>query len=57
MFGGIVRQIVMAGREETEIAALCTGKRLEGELLEPQNVGHCEAEMFSLGVNLNQDTV
>lgn len=59
-FGDILRQIVTAGREETEIAALQTtlGRGWRGEQVESQNVGHCEAEkMFPLGMNLNQDTV
>lgn len=49
----------MAGREETEIAAGQTtlGRGWRGKLVEPQSVGHCEAEMFHLGMDLNQATV
>lgn len=59
MFGDILRQTVMAGREETGIAALQTtpGRGWRGKLFEPQNAGHCKAEMFHLDMNLNQDTV
>jgi len=49
----------MAGREETEIAAVQTalGKGCRAKLFEPQNAGHYEAEMFHLAMNLNQATV
>lgn len=49
----------MAGTEETESAAVQTtlGRGWRGKLFEPQNVGHCEAEPFHLGMNLNQATV
>lgn len=46
--------------EKKQIAALQTtlGRAWRGELFEPQNVGHCEAEkMFLLGMNLNEDMV
>lgn len=47
---------VQLGEKKERLQQFKLGRGWRGERFEPQNVSCCEAEMFHLGMNLNQAT-